>query len=338
MSETEPVPPYFLGIDLGGTNVKAGVVDDSGQPLSYESVPTQADQGPEQGVENMVRCSHQAVEASGLSWEEIEYVGLATPGTMDIPEGMLLDPPNLPGWDNVPIRQLIADQLEKPTCLQNDGNAAAYGEFWVGAGRDAHSLVLWTLGTGLGGGIIVNDMIIQGEHSHGSECGHIIIEYENGRLCATGQSGTLEAYVSATALVKRCEETLEQNLDSPLHKWLDEGEELTPLLIAKAAEAGDSFSDHLIMETARYLGIGCVTVMHCINPRIFLIGGAMTFGRDQSELGRRFLARVKREVLDRGFPVPAQNTEFAYATLGGRAGTIGAAGCARQALKQSQGS
>src|ERR1017187_3912684 len=146
--------PFFLGIDLGGTNIKSGVVDDQGRPLSSISVETQADRGPGVGMGNLVKAGDEAVRASGLDWDRIEAVGLGSPGTMDIDAGMLLDPPNLPGWDNMPIRQLLADRLKKPVVLQNDGNAAAYGEYWVGAGMNTHSLVMFTLGTGVGGGIV----------------------------------------------------------------------------------------------------------------------------------------------------------------------------------------
>ena len=118
---------------------------------------------------------------------------------MDIPAGMLLEPPNLPGWENLPIRQLLAERLGKPTVFQNDGNAAAYGEYWTGAGRGAHSLVMFTLGTGIGGGIVIDGWILEGRHSHGAECGHIIIEMDGGRMCSCGKEGHLEAYASATA-------------------------------------------------------------------------------------------------------------------------------------------
>lgn len=330
MSDNSTSGPYYVGIDLGGTNVKSGVVTDSGESLSYQSVPTDASAGPETGVHNIVRCAEAAVEASGLSWRDIQAIGLATPGTMDIPAGKLVDPPNLPGWNDLPIRELVAERFGIQTCLQNDGNAAAYGEYWIGAAKNARSMVLWTLGTGLGGGIIVGGRIIEGENSHGSECGHIIIEAEGGRLCPTGQYGTLEAYVSATALIARCREQLDDHPDSMLHQLLESDGDLTPILIAQAAESGDAFADELIMETARYLGIGTTTVMHCINPNMFLIGGAMTFGRDQTELGRRFVQRVRDEVAARAFPVPARHTKIEYATLGGKAGYIGAAGCARQ--------
>lgn len=322
----------YLGIDLGGTNTKAGVVTHDGQSLSSTSVPTEAARGPQVGMQNIFRVAEMAVSESGVGWDRIRAIGLATPGTMDIPAGMLVDPPNLPGWNDLPIRQLVEDHFQKTTILQNDGNAAAYGEYWIGAGHDAHSLVMFTLGTGVGGGIIIGDMIIQGEHSHGSECGHVILEMDNGRLCSSGQYGTLEAYASATALIQRCEEQLPAHPESRLNQLIDEHSAVTPILIAQAAEAGDKFADQLIMDTARFLGVGMTSVMHTINPNLFLIGGAMTFGRNETELGRRFIQRVRDEVAHRGFPVPVKNTRIEYATLGGAAGYIGAAGCARRRI------
>jgi glucokinase len=327
---------YYLGIDVGGTNVKAGVVDDHGHPQSHCSRPTQAARGPHHGVETICHTAQDAIAASEIDVAAIRAIGLATPGTMDIPAGVLLDPPNLPGWTNLPIRQLVADRFEKPTVLQNDANAAAFGEYWAGAGRTAHSLVMITLGTGVGGGIIVGNTIIQGEHSHGSECGHIIVQMENGRRCVSGQYGTLEAYVSATALVERCVEQLPDNLDSAVHQHMAGQEKPTALLIAEVAASGDPFALDLVMETARYLGIGITSLMHTINPNMFLIGGAMTFGRDESALGRQFLERVREEVRERAFPVPYHNTPIVFASLGGDAGFIGAAGCAKLEHQQKE--
>lgn len=321
--------PYYLGIDLGGTNIKAGVVTHSGESLSHVSVPTEATRGPDTGVENMVKAGRDALTEAGLSLDDILGVGLATPGTMDIPGGMLLNPPNLPGWDNFPVRQRVAEGIKKQTVLQNDANAAAYGEFWTGAGSEAKSLVFWTLGTGIGCGIIIGDLIVEGEHSHGAECGHIIIQMDGGRRCDTGQYGTLEAYAGAKGLIRRCEEALAAGKPTVLRSWIDEGEELTPLLMAQAAEDGDQLADDLIMDTARYLGAGTTTLMHTIDPDMVLFGGAMTFGGGDSALGRRFLQRIKDEVKVRAFPVPYAKTKIDYATLGSDAGYIGAAGCAR---------
>jgi glucokinase len=319
----------YVGIDVGGTNIKAGIVTDDGKSLSKASLPTHAERGVEHGLTVIDGAVRAALASAKLDLSQIQAIGLATPGTMDIPGGWLLEPPNLPGWWHVPIRHKVASLFQKPTVLQNDANAAAYGEFWIGAARDAHSLVFWTLGTGIGCGIIVDHVIIEGEHSHGSECGHIIIDMDSTRKSPAEQFGTLEAFCGAKAVVQRCEEALAGNRQSSLRDRLKRGEELTPLLIAEAAEAGDGVADEVVMDTARYLGIGTTTLMHTINPSMFLFGGAMTFGRNDTPLGRRFLQAIKDEVKKRAFHVPYERTIIDFATLGGDAGYIGAAGCAR---------
>ena len=322
----------FLGLDLGGTNVKAGVVDDHGNALASISVATQAILGPVKGVEQIVRAGREAVVAAGVDLADISAVGLATPGTMDIPGGMLLDPPNLPGWVNFPIRDEVGRRLQRPTILQNDANAAAYGEYWAGTAKHARSLLFYTLGTGLGGGVIVDDHIIEGEHSHGSELGHVILEMDNGRLCPTGQYGTAEAYVSATALLKRFRERLEAGDLTSVLTRMASGLELSPRLIAEEAEHGDHLALDLIMEMARYLGATITTAVHVIDPAMVLLGGAMTFGRNETQVGREFLRRVRQEFRGRTFTTIADRISIEYASLGGDAGFIGAAGCARRAL------
>ena len=148
----------------------------------------------------MAETIRQAVR-SQVSLDQIAAIGVADPGPMDIAAGIMFDPPNMKAWHNVPVRQFIADTFQKPTAFQNDANAAALGESWVGAGRGLRSLVLFTLGTGIGGGIVLDGRVIEGEHSHGGELGHIKIEMTNPRLCGCGQRGCLEAYASATAVV-----------------------------------------------------------------------------------------------------------------------------------------
>jgi glucokinase len=307
-------------------------VDDSGRVLASASVSTEAVRGPVHGVQQIVQAGRKAVAASGVTIDTITAVGLATPGTMDIPGGMLLDPPNLPGWTNFPIRDRVALELGRPTILQNDANAAAYGEYWAGTARDVRSLLFYTLGTGLGGGVIYDDHIIEGEHSHGSELGHVILEMDNGRLCTSGQYGTAEAYVSATALLKRFRECLEAGTATSVRDALSAGTELSPKLIAVHAEQGDHLSVDLIMEMARYLGATITSAVHVIDPAMVLLGGAMTFGREENPIGREFLHRVRQEFRARTFATLAAKTVIEYASLGSDAGFIGAAGCARRAL------
>ena len=172
---------YFIGLDVGGTTMKASVVDDKGNPFKSVSMPTDSFKGQEHGLKTMCEIIRRAASAAGKTMADISGIGVATPGTMDIAAGIILDPPNLKPWQNVPVKQFIHDTFKIPTAFQNDANAAAYGEYWVGAGREVKSLVLFTLGTGIGGGIIINDKILEGQHSHGGEVGHMKIALANAR-------------------------------------------------------------------------------------------------------------------------------------------------------------
>lgn len=318
---------FFLGIDLGGTNIKSGVVDDRGRALSSISIPTEAERGADAGIENLARAGEEALREAGLGLDDVAAVGLGSPGTMDLEAGTLLDPHNLPGWSNLPIRERLEKRLGKPTVLQNDANAAAYGEYWSGAGREVRSLVLFTLGTGIGCGIIEDGRIIEGRHSHGAECGHIIIQMENGREWPPGYFGRLEGYASATALVRRAIEALERDAEesSTLRRALA-ADDLTSKTISEAAAAGDRLAKRLMRETARYLAVGAVNLMHTIDPDIVLFGGGMIAA------GEGFLNDIRADILEMAFPIPAARTRIEYARLGGDAGFIGAAGWARRKL------
>ncbi len=322
MSEHEPTPPFYLGIDLGGTNVKSGVVDDMGRALSSVSVPTHAERGGKEGVETLARAGEKAVEASGLTWKQISAVGLGSPGTMDIEQGMLLEPPNLPGWENLPVRRLLEERLGVPTVLQNDGNAAAYGEYWAGAGKGQRSVVMFTLGTGVGCGIVVDGRILEGRHSHGGECGHIIVQMIGGRRCSCGGDGHLEAYASATSVARRAHEALADPAVVSALRAIDI-HDVDSKAVALAAANGDALAIRLVEETAYYLAVGAVSLMHTIDPDIVLFGGGMIAA------GPSFLAMIQQHVARLAFPIPAAKTQVEYALLGGHAGFIGAAGCAR---------
>jgi glucokinase len=318
---------YFVGVDVGGTNIKGGVVDDAGRPLSSVSLETEAARGQEHGLKRMAETVEQAVSAAKLTIADVAAIGIATPGTMDIPAGLILDPPNLKPWRNVPVRQYIADRFMKPTAFQNDANAAAFGEYWSGAGRGTHSMVLFTLGTGIGGGIVVGDVVVEGEHSHGAEVGHMKVQMTEPRLCGCGKRGCLEAYASATAVVKRTREALKQDAGkSVLHSKGTEEEGLTARDVFDAAAQGDALGARIVEETAFYLAVGAANLMHIIDPDMVVFGGGMIAA------GEPFLERIRHHIGQVALPVPAERTQIVYAQLGGDAGFIGAAACARQQI------
>jgi glucokinase len=329
--------PFFAGVDLGGTNIKLGIVDDVGRPLSWTQIATEVEQGPQVAVERAAAALNRVIREAGLQSRDIARVGLGTPGTMDVARGILLAPGNLPGWWNFPIRDALSRAAGLPVTYANDARSAAYGEYWAGSGRVLHSMILFTLGTGVGGGIVIGDVLVEGEHSAGSELGHLIIDLnENARLCSCGLRGHVEAYCSAPALVRRTAERLPGRASS-LAKRTTSGEQLTALLIDEEAERGDALALEMVLETARYLGVGIASAMHAIDPNGVVIGGAMTFGQHDSTTGRKFLDEVKREVAARALPNLAAQTTIDFASLGGDAGFIGAAGLARREHQRQAG-
>ena len=320
-------PRYHLGIDLGGTNIKAGVVEEDGRPMSSVSLPTEAHLGPEHGVGVLAAVARLAVSESRLDWSEIGAVGLGSAGTLDTDEGRIIFATNLPLWRDFPIAPRLAERIERPTVLVNDANAAAFGEHWAGAGRSTSSLVLFTLGTGIGCGIVESGRIIEGRHGVGGECGHATIQMDGGRLCSCGRRGHLEAYASATALVGRAMEALESEPGSALGPLLS-ADALTSAALARCAMEGDPLASRLIRDTARYLAIGAANAIQRVDPDVVLFAGGMIAA------GPVFLDAIREEIPEHVLPAISGRTRVDYASLGGHAGLIGAAGWARKRLSR----
>ncbi len=325
----------YVGLDVGGTTMKAAVVTDEGEPLSTPVVmDTSPERGQEAGLETMCESIRRAVAAAKLTMNDIAAIGVATPGLMDIKRGLILDPPNLKPWKNVPVRDHIAQCFGKPTVYQNDANAAAYGEFWVGAAREVSSMVLFTLGTGVGGGIILDDSIIEGEHSHGAELGHMRIAMpDTGRLCGCGARGCLEAYASATNVVRRAREDM-AGWRGPATKLRDyftaNDEDFTAKIVFDHAAEGDALALKVVDDTAYYLALGACAMIATVDPEMIVFGGGMVGA------GEWFRVKIEDYVKRFGLPYPTRSVRIAFAQLGSDAGFIGTAGCARR-LVQSKG-
>ena len=325
--------PLFAGIDVGGTNIKIGFVDDLGEIVAKTKFPTQPAKSPEVAIEQTKLGLDKLLETTQFDWSDVAAAGLGTPGPMDISQGTILTPVNLPGWHNFPICDQLSKALEKPVTFSNDANAAGFGEYWVDGGQEDDSMVLLTLGTGVGGGIIIDDLSIEGANSHGAEVGHIVIDTgPDARMCGCGQRGHLEAYASATALVQRTIEAMgepETGKQTLLRQRIGEASPLSALMVSEAATEGDEFAISMVRETARYLGRGIDLLAHIIDPAAFILGGAMNFGGSSTVLGKQFLSDVKNEVTKRVFPVLGQKLVVDFAKLGSEAGLVGAAGLAR---------
>jgi glucokinase len=323
----------YVGLDVGGTTMKAAVVDDAGHAAPSVSLPTEPQFGQEHGLATMAEAIRQAVKAAKLKMADVAAIGVATPGMMDLKLGLILDPPNLKPWRNVPVRDHIHKTFGKPTAFQNDANAAAFGEYWVGAGRDVHSLVLFTLGTGVGGGVIIHDRVIEGAHSHGGELGHLRIALpDTGRLCGCGRRGCLEAYASATAVVGRTRDAMAAYRGPTRLRELlrdDDGDAMTAEEVFDVAAAGDALAGQIVDDTAYYLALGASAAISVVDPELIVFGGGMIAA------GEPFLAKVKEYISRFALSYPAKQVQVRYAQLGSDAGFIGAAACARQLVKQS---
>jgi glucokinase len=333
--------PYYVGIDVGGTNIKIGVVDDRGMKICDGSLKTQPTKTSLEAFSQVKQNLNRMLKDAGCEWSDVAAVGLGTPGPLDAKKGTILTPSNLPGWHHSPVQQQLASVLDRPVLLTNDANAAAFGEYWVGSGQEHDSLVMLTLGTGVGGGIIYKGLSIEGFNSHGSELGHITIDSSaDARLCGCGQRGHLEAYASASALVARTQERLSSVHPADTHSLLSQqisrNSPLSALMIAQAASAGDDLAVTMINETATYLAAGIAVLSYVIDPAAFILGGAMDFGGKQSLLGEKFLHDVVSQARQRVFPVVADRLTVDFAKLGGAAGFVGAAGLARRAVQKNR--
>jgi glucokinase len=317
---------YYVGVDVGGQTIKAGVVDAQGKPVSALSViPTESEQGNDHFLGQLCKTVRAAVDKAGLDLKVIRSIGVATPGLMDIPAGIMTRPVNMPTLANVPVRDHVQETFQIPTAFQNDANAAAFGEFWAGAGQGTRSLVLFTLGTGIGCGIVWDQKIVEGEHSHGAEVGHIVIQAWGGRPCGCGETGHLEAYCSETALRLIMKESLGQRCppNSPLRRHVAK-EGLGANALFHAAEEGDPEAERIVQDAAYALAVGATNMMHTIDPEMILFGGGMSLAA-----GPSFLERIRACIQEIAFPVPAKKTTVAYAHLAEKAGYIGAAGWAK---------
>lgn len=337
ISVSEARPPFFWGIDVGGTGIKIGLIDDIGQTLAFESLPTRESEGPTAAMQRVGAVVQDIEERLDVA-HQTARVGLGAPGPMDLKRGYLVAPPQLPSWWDFPIRDTVSKLLERPVSFLNDANAAAYGEFWLGSGRDDTSMVLLTLGTGVGGGIIIDGELVNGVNSFGSECGHILVDSSpTAQLCTWGGGrGQLEAYASASGVVSRTRQRLGDGAASSLCGLLGGGNsELTAKKVYEAAVAGDALANEIIDETAWWLGVGVTTLVHTLDPGLVVLGGAMDFGGPQSPIGQRFLGGISSEFQRRTFENVFRGTTIKFAELSGDAGYLGAAGYAR---KENHGS
>lgn len=315
---------YCVGVDLGGTNIKAGLLDEQARVLSRSSVPTELDRGRDAVVANIAGAAERAIAEAKVDRKKVVGIGIGSPGPMSHRQGMVINPGNLPCLKDTPLRDIIRERTGIPATLENDANAAAWGEFWAGAGKGVRDLVMFTLGTGVGGGVIVEGRLLRGHFENGAELGHMPV-CPGGRLCSCGQLGCVEAYSSAYFLARHAEDLIKKGQPSVLKKRVDAGEMLMAEHIVEASKAGDELARRVWDEACYYLGVAIVIVQHFSNPqRVVLAGGLIAAGDYLLERVREHAAKLAWHLLD-------DKPEILFATLGNDAGFIGAAGCAWEA-------
>ncbi len=315
---------YAIGVDLGGTNLKAGLVDVHGRIHHRLSIKTDYNASPQAISDQIFKLIHDIISVSQVNISSITGIGLGSPGLIDKRGETILFSPNLPQWRNIPIKNLITKRFVVPCVLENDANAAAWGEKWVGAAREASSMVMFTIGTGIGGGIIIENKLWRGVNNVAAEIGHMVIDID-GPKCKCGNNGCIEAYASATAMVRRFKELLSSGVSSSLK----DAQEITAKMINDAAMQGDKASLDIIKETGQYLGIAIVNIMHILNPEVIVLAGGMTGS------GELLMEPVQQVVKQKAFEASYKDTKIVFSQLGNDAGIIGAAGCLLKELETS---
>ncbi len=313
----------FVGIDLGGTNIKIGCFNSQLKLVHKTAVATRADMGPGVVVDKMARTVEKLLADAGLSAQDVVAAGIGTPGPAKYSEGIIIASPNLPLFKNVPLRKMLSERLGVPAILENDANAACWGEYVLGAGKGARDMVFFTLGTGIGGGVISNGELVHGCGGNAAELGHIII-YPDGRKCNCGQKGCVEAYASANSTAKRATEAIEAGAKSSLKKVLEKKGEITCKDIYEHLAAGDELARQITDETAKALALLCVNVLHATEPKRIVFAGGMIAAGDI------LLNRIKDYFNEQIWYLKAETVQIVFAALGEDAGIIGAAALAKQ--------
>ncbi len=311
----------FIGCDLGGTNLRAAIVDvQTGIVLHQMSVPTLAREGHEAVMKRMADLFLQVILSAGMKKEDIGGIGIGVPGVLDLIKGETLFLPNLPGtWPHVPLRDTIARLTGLPVALLNDVRSITNGEWLFGAGRGVDTVAVFAIGTGIGGGLVLNGQLHLGIGGTGGELGHTTIDY-NGPTCGCGNKGCLEAYASGPAIAAMGMKAVTQGLTTCIGEMCEyDLNRITPELIARAARAGDEIAMDIYERAGFYLGVTAANVCVAIGPRRIIIAGGV------AQAGDLLLNPIRRTLRERVTVMPIEQVEVVPSQLGDNAGVIGVA-------------
>ena len=318
----------FIGVDLGGTNLRAAVVDtSSGSYSQLTSIETLAREGHDAVMIRMADLIERVIAASGLNKDQIGGIGIGVPGVLDLDRGLTVFLPNLPGtWPNVPLRDTITDRVGLPTALLNDVRSMTLAEWKFGAGRGVDTIACFAIGTGIGGGLVINGQLHLGIGGTGGELGHQTIDF-NGPVCGCGNRGCLEAFASGPAITALGAKAVLQGLTTRIGEMINyDLNRLTPHVIYDAAVVGDAIAKDIFEQAGFYIGIAVANVLASVGPRKIVIGGGV------AQAGELLLDPIRRTARDRVRIMPVEQVEIVAAELGPNAGLIGAATWAQHTL------
>ncbi|MEX0912165.1 MAG: ROK family protein [Gemmatimonadota bacterium] len=314
---------WIVGVDLGGTNIVVGLLPiEGGDVLGLRVLPTESHRGAKSVVDRIVEMVEGAIaevlDEFGGTRDDLAGVGIGSPGPLDRKAGVVINTPNL-GWRNFPLRELIATRVDLPATLDNDANCATYGEWWLGAGKDVDTLVGLTLGTGIGGGIVLGGEIYHGISDVAGEIGHMTID-STGRRCNCGNYGCLEAYASGPAIALRAAEGIEAGAESLLTELVDGRlNEITAATVYEGVVAGDPYATEVMKDTVKFLGAGVASIINILNPQMVVIAGGVT------RAGDHLFVPLRAEVRRRAFRSAEERCSIVSGVLPGTAGVVGAA-------------
>jgi glucokinase len=311
----------YIGCDLGGTNLRAAIVDvENGEVLRQASIPTLARDGHEAVMKRMADLFLHVIEEANMEKDEIGGIGIGVPGVLDLEKGQTLFLPNLPGtWPHVPLRDTITHLTGLPTALLNDVRSITNGEWHFGAGRGVDTVAVFAIGTGIGGGLVINGELHLGIGGTGGELGHMTIDF-NGPRCGCGNYGCVEAYASGPAIASMGMKAVSQGLTTKIAELCAyDLNRITPELIARAALDGDEIAQEIYENAGLYLGIAAANICVSVGPRRIIIGGGV------AQAGELLLDPIRRTIQERVHVMPVEQVEVVQSQLGDNAGVIGVA-------------
>lgn len=308
---------FLCGIDLGGTKINTVIITNKGEMVSSYTLPTLAHEGPEKVIQRMKETVYKVLEDAKLDVSDLEGIGVASPGPLDAKKGIVLNPPNLPGWIDITLAKILEDEFKIPVKLQNDANCAALAEYYFGAGNRTKNFVYITISTGIGGGAIIDGKLYDGANSNAAEFGHASINFD-GEKCQCGSYGCFEMYASGTALANFAAKEIEKGRESVIKDIAKDGK-ITAKDVFEAYKMGDNLAKELIEREAFYLGVGIANIIMNYNPEVIALGGGVANGFDI------LYPIMIKTVEERCYKASFEGCKIVKAKLGQNSGAIGAA-------------